>query len=109
MAEPYAQIGANDRQVIAGEDLALVGVELVGKAPLGQALAEAIQEPVELFRVVILRVGNHMRTVVQQPEEAGRLRRLFIEPSHSLIDFAASNPRLRVLHNGTAGSGFGTI
>ena len=58
MAEPYTQIGAHDLQVIAGEDLALVGVELVGKTALGQALTEAIQEPAELFRVVILRVGN---------------------------------------------------
>jgi hypothetical protein len=34
--------GPNDLQVLASEDLALVGVELVGEAALGQALAQAV-------------------------------------------------------------------
>ena len=71
MAEAHAQIGADDLQMVTGEDFALVGVELFGEAAAGQALPEAIQKPAELFRVVILGVGNQPRTVVDQREEAG--------------------------------------
>jgi hypothetical protein len=42
MAYPHAQIGADDLQMIAGEDFALVGVEFFGEAAAGQALPEAI-------------------------------------------------------------------
>jgi len=47
-AEAHAQIGADDLQVVAGEDLALVGVELVGEAALGQPWRKGIQEPAQL-------------------------------------------------------------
>jgi hypothetical protein len=56
--------------MVTGEDLALVGVKLVGKAALGQALAKAIQKPAQLLRVVILRVRDQPRTVIDQGDRA---------------------------------------
>ncbi len=71
MAEPDAEVGADDLQVVAGEDFALVGVELFGEAAPGQALPETVQEPAELLRLVILGVGDQARAVVQEREEPG--------------------------------------
>ena len=47
--------------MIAGENLALVGVELVGEAAPGQALAQAIQEPAQrlgVFRLPFMNKSN---------------------------------------------------
>ena len=71
VAEAHIQVGAHDPQMMAGEDFALVGVELLGEAAAGQPVAEAVQKPAQLFRVVILGVRDQTRTVVDQREEPG--------------------------------------
>ncbi len=58
VTETDPESGAHDLKMVAGEDLALVGVEFIGEAAPSQCLTEAIQEPAELFGLVILRMRN---------------------------------------------------
>ena len=49
MAEAHLEIGADDLQVVAGEDLALIGIELFGKAPAGQPLIKPLVKLLKIY------------------------------------------------------------
>jgi len=86
MEEVDPQIGADQAQVGAGKDLALIGVKLLGQAAAGEGLLEAIEQTAQFFIFVILGVGHQTRTVIEGGEKKGAQHALTEAQSGTIHD-----------------------
>ena len=86
MEEADPQIGADHPQVGASEDLALIGVKLLGQAAAGEGLPEAIEQRAQFFVLVILGMGHQARTVIESGEKEGAQHALLEAQSRTIHD-----------------------
>ena len=65
------KVAQTTRRWGAGEDLALIGVKLLGQAAAGEGPPEAIEQRAQFFVLVILGMGHQARTVIESGEKEG--------------------------------------